>query len=150
VGGSAKVFDHEVGARGSDATRASDHLPIFADFEFGSEEPDGEDVSQARISSLLPNPSGDDAGREEVTIANKTTTPLNLSGWKLRDASSNLFTLSGTIPAGGKLAIVMMSNAMPLTNSGDEITLIDPQGNAQNQVSYTSSQAKPGQVIVFP
>lgn len=148
VAGSAKVFDHEVGVRGNNTSRASDHLPIYADFEFGSDDP-GVPVTQIRIVSLLPNPTGEDARHEEVTIGNTTASPLNLSGWKLRDASSNQFSLSGTVQAGGKITITMTSNSMPLTNSGDEISLIDPQGNLRHQVSYTSSQAKPGQIIVF-
>lgn len=148
VAGSAKVFDHEVGVRGNNTSRASDHLPVYADFEFGSDDP-GVPVAQIRIVSLLPNPTGEDARHEEVTIGNTTASPLNLSGWKLRDASSNQFSLSGTVQAGGKITITMTSNSMPLTNSGDEISLIDPQGNLRHQVSYISSQAKPGQVIVF-
>ena len=149
VSGSAKVFDHEVAVRGNNTTRASDHLPVYADFEFGSDVPDVTPGPQLRIVSLLPNPSGEDAGREEVAIANSASTSINLSGWKLRDAAAHEFPLSGTVSAGGKITIVMTSNSMPLTNSGDEISLIDPTGNVRHLVSYSALQAKPGQVVVF-
>lgn len=150
VSGSAKVFDHAVAMRGNDTTRASDHLPVFADFEFGSEIEEVTAGLELRIVSLLPNPNGEDAGREEVVIANSASTSINLSGWKLRDASAHVFPLSGTVSAGGKRTIVMTSNSMPLTNSGDEISLLDPQGNVRHIVSYSGLQAKPGQVVVFP
>lgn len=150
VSGSAKVFDHEVAMRGNNTTRASDHLPVYADFEFGSETPDITPGPQLRIVSLLPNPNGEDAGREEVTVGSSASTSTNLSGWKLRDASAHEFPLSGTVSAGGKITIVMTTNSMPLTNTGDEISLIDPTGNVRHQVSYSAIQAKPGQVVLFP
>ncbi len=34
--GSARVFDHPVAVQGNDRDRASDHVPVHADFEFGS------------------------------------------------------------------------------------------------------------------
>jgi endonuclease/exonuclease/phosphatase family metal-dependent hydrolase len=152
VAGSAKVFDHEVAVRGSSSTRASDHLPVYADFEFGVDEPDETITAQVKIFSLLPNPTGNDPGREEVTIINLTSSPLSLAGWKLRDANTptpNEFALSGTVPANGKLTVVMASNTMPLNNGGDSVSLVDPQGNVRHQVSYASSQATPGRVIIF-
>jgi endonuclease/exonuclease/phosphatase family metal-dependent hydrolase len=149
---SARVFDQEVAVEGNNTTRASDHLPVYADFDFGTEEeggPGGPNAATARIVSLLPNPVGEDARHEEVTIGNFGAAALNLSGWKLRDSSAQEFALSGTVPAGAKVTITMTTNTMPLTNSGDAISLIDPQGGVKHHVSYTSVQAKPGQVVTF-
>jgi hypothetical protein len=39
VDGSTKVFNHASALRGREPTRASNHLPVFADFSFGGVEP---------------------------------------------------------------------------------------------------------------
>ena len=149
VSGSAKVFDREVAVRGNNNNRASDHLPVSAEFVFGADE-EPEPVSQVRITALLPNPSGTDAGREEVTVGNFSNLQVNLSGWRLRDASGNEFALSGTVAANSTRKFVMASNSMPLTNSGDEVTLVDNTGAVRHRVSYTGAQAGSGQVVIFP
>lgn len=147
VSGSAKVFDREAAVRGSNNNRASDHLPVSAEFVFGADE-EPAPVSQVRITALLPNPSGTDAGREEVTIGNLTISQVNLSGWKLRDESGNEFALSGVVAANSSRKFIMASNSMPLTNSGDEVTLIDNTGAVRHRVSYT--QAQSGHIVNFP
>lgn len=149
VQGSASVFDREVAVKGNTTTRASDHLPVSAEFEFGGEDEE-ETPGQLKIVSLLPNPNGVDAGREEVTIRNLTTSSINLQGWKLRDRASNTFSLSGSIPANSELVIRLSPNTMPLNNDGDEVSLIDPQANVRHQVSYTGMQAQSGVRITFP
>jgi len=37
VNGSCKVFDKAVTVKGNDTTRASDHVPVYADFVFTEE-----------------------------------------------------------------------------------------------------------------
>jgi Lamin Tail Domain len=147
VAPSAKVFDRPVAIEGAGNTRASDHLPVFADFVLGTggtEPPTG-----TRIASLLPNPVGEDRGHEQITIANGATAALNLAGWLLRDKGQNEFKLAGTVPANGNLTITMTASTMPLNNAGDEVFLIDPQGNIKHKVRYDASQVQPGAVITF-
>lgn len=151
VSGSAKVFDHAVALRGSSSNRASDHLPVSAEFVFGAEPPEEEPpLPTMRIVALLPNPAGTDFGREEVTVGNFTGAAVSLAGWRLRDASGNEFALSGSVAAGERRRVTLPANRLPLTNSGDEVLLVDPQGNIRHRVSYTGSQAGSGQVITFP
>jgi hypothetical protein len=149
VPGSAKVFDRAVGAAGNDFNRASDHLPVFADFVFDEADDDGPIPSGVRIVSLLANPTGDDDKKEEITIGNFTSSNLNLSGFKLRDKAKQLYKLSGTVPAHTKLTIIMVENTMPLNNSGDEVVLLDDHGTVVHKVSYTATEAGPGKVIHF-
>jgi hypothetical protein len=78
--GSTKVFNHASVLRGSEQTRASDHLPMSADFIFGGVEPPPPPVAVVRILSLLPNPNGPDEGREQVTIDNGTAEEVDLAG----------------------------------------------------------------------
>ncbi len=149
VGGSVKVFNHPSGVSGNDDTRASDHLPVYAEFDFeAAVAPPA--TTTLRIAGLLPNPEGTDAGHEQVVLANGTASAVNLQGFKLRDKSHNEFSLSGVVPSGSKLTITMQGNSMPLNNDTDEIQLIDPQGDEKDKVSYTASQVKVGQMIEFP
>jgi lamin tail-like protein len=148
VAGSAKIFDEPVALEGTTATQASDHLPVFADFALGDvpAEP-GEGV---RIASLLPNPTGQDAGHEQITIANGTTSALSLTGWTLRDRGQNSFALSGTIAPGSSVTVTLSPNTMPLNNDGDEVFLIDNAGMIRHKVEYDAGQVQAGVVIVIP
>ena len=125
LAGSARVFDRPVAIEGTASTRASDHLPVFADFSLGG--PPIDPPAGIRIASLLLDPVGEDKGHEQVTIANGTSISLNLSGWILRDRAQNKFKPTGTVAANGSLTVTMTTHTMPLNNSGDEVFLIDPQ-----------------------
>jgi len=151
VQGSAHVFDLAIAMQGNNTTRASDHLPVYAEFAFGDDTPsDPVTATGVRLVSLLPNPAGDDKGRESVAIRNFTAAAVSLSGWKLKDAAGNTFALAGSIPAGGTLSIVMTNNSMPLNNNGDTVTLVDDSGAERHSVSYVGSQATSGNVVEFP
>jgi len=148
VGGSVRVFDQPVALTGSSSTRASDHLPVYAEFDFQSVTPPPL-ANELRIVALLPNPAGADAGREEVSIANGTGTSVDLAGYKLRDKAGNEFILAGVVPSNSKLTVIMQSNSMPLNNDGDEITLFNPQGIQKHKVSYSAADVKVAQAINF-
>ncbi len=148
VQNSAGVFNNEVAMRGNSETRASDHLPVFAEFSFGA-EPGTNGLSAVRISALLPNPMGADNGKEVVVLRNDGSSPVNLAGWKLRDKAGNEFLLNGTIAGADELWITMTNFSMPLNNSGDEISLFDPQVNKRHQVSYSAGNVTEGQEIPF-
>jgi hypothetical protein len=103
VEGSTMVFNHASALRGTEQTRASDHLPVFADFVLGGAEPPLPPVAAARILSLLPNPDGSDEGCEQVTIGNGTAEAVELTGWMLRDRAGNRFALTGSpLPAASR------------------------------------------------
>lgn len=149
VAGSAAVFDVGLAAIGNNTNRASDHLPVFADFVFGAEEePPTEGVPALRIISLLPNPEGPDQGNEVVTIANTGTTAESLDSCLFRDRAENEFALSGSVGAESQRAIVMTTFSMPLNNSGDEIQLIC-DGQTVDVASYTAAQVVRGVSIEF-
>ena len=101
------------------------------------------------IVALLPNPQGDDAGREQITLSNSAKESVDLTGWKLMDKAGNVFVLSGTAKPGAPLVITMTEAMVPLNNDGDEILLLDAAGVGRSQVSYAGSQAKSGIVVRF-
>lgn len=149
VQGSAQVFNYKVAAEGNSNNRASDHLPVFAEFVFATNNSEVEAASDIMIVSLLPNPDGDDNGKEQLTIRNNTPNDLNLMDWKLRDRAGNEYALSGIVSSNNTLVITMTTFSMPLNNSGDDISLIDAQNNTRHHVSYTSSQVRPGALVEF-
>ena len=91
------------------------------------------------IESLLPNPVGDDAQLEEVSLKNKGTASVSLAGWTLQDRSNLVWQLSGSISAGQSKTFRRNGMAMTLNNNGDEITLADAEHAARDRFSYTSS-----------
>jgi hypothetical protein len=102
-----------------------------------------------RILSLLPNPEGQHDGREQVTLRNETAEDVNLTGWMLRDRAGNRFVLTCSIPAQQPLTITMREFSMPLNNSGDDVSLLDPQSQVRHHVGYTAAQAASGAVVIF-
>ncbi len=154
IPGSTQIFDEPVAIQGPGSSRASDHLPVFADFAFGGDEDD--DVPPPppgnrgiRIVSLLPNPDGPDEGNETITIANGTGEALSLDGWLLRDRAGNELALSGSVEAGGTRVITLPRNSVPLNNSGDDVALIDDRGEVRHRVTYAANQVRPGQEVAF-
>jgi len=156
--GSVRVFDHPAAARGNDRDRASDHLPVYADFDLPGDAAapvpaaslaPAKEAAGLRIAALLPDPEGRDEGHEQVTLA-CAGAAVALKGWKLRDRSGNEWALSGSIAAGQQRVLTLPPGAFSLNNKGDEVSLISPAGQEHQRVSYGAGQVKSGKSIVFP
>lgn len=93
------------------------------------------------IESLTPNPVGSDNQNESVTINNKGSSAVDLSGWTLIDISNRIWALSslGTIQSGDSKTIVRNGMPMSLNNNGDTIRLIDADNNIRDEFQYSSS-----------
>jgi exonuclease III len=156
VPGSAAVFSEPVARQGNglSGSTASDHLPILADFVIRNpdetEPPPMPGSAALRIVELMPNPASEDAGNEFVILRNTGTTSVDLAGWKLRDRSDNEWSISGTVQANGTLKLIDSANKMPLNNNGDEIVLLNAQGQAVHRVSYGRNEVTTGQAISVP
>jgi hypothetical protein len=172
VRGSARVFDHPVAVRGNDRDRASDHLPVYADFELGGltagpapapatsgSQPPAPPAAPARlgvggaglrIAGLLPDPEGEDGGREQVVLENGAGAAVPLRGWRLRDRSGNEYALAGEVGAREEFVLTLPAGALPLNNAGDELALISPDGAERQRVRYRAGQVKAGRLIRFP
>lgn len=151
---SFQIFDAGIaieGTGGSKGDQASDHLPVYADFVFGGTgggDGGGETpIISARIASLLANPEGEDQGKESVTLANQGSVLIDLSGWKLRDRAGGEAAVSAQLA--GASTTVILPRSLALSNSGDEVALIDADGIERHRVSYTRDQVSPGEEIRF-
>ncbi|MFT3781109.1 MAG: lamin tail domain-containing protein [Nibricoccus sp.] len=94
-----------------------------------------------KIVAALVNPLGADAGKERVTLLNRSPEPISLNGWKLADKSNRRLPLTGTL-AGGGIQQIALTTKLPLANTGDTISILDPSDQLVDQVSYTGQDAK--------
>jgi hypothetical protein len=101
----------------------------------------------AFVERFIQTLQQEDAGQEWVKLKNHDRESVSVDGWMLRDESDNSLALSGSIAAGAELMVTLAEGQLPLNNGGDEIELLDADGNSVHVVSYSSGQAVPGQVI---
>lgn len=124
-------------ARATSSSFGSDHLGVYASIGAIENEDDGEDtediavvIEEISIVNALPNPIGEDAGNETITISNNSGEVVDISGWMLRDLANNIYIFPPqTQLLEGENELVLIINTMPLNNSGDSILLLDSSGN---------------------
>jgi uncharacterized protein YukJ len=109
----------------------------------------GEPDYAVRIVAALVNPIGPAPERETVTLLNTTPQAVDLTGWAIADRLKRKHLLSGLIPP-GEVVMVVLSPEVQLGNQGGIITLLDAQGLKVHGVSYTREQVqREGWTIVF-
>ena len=91
-----------------------------------------------RIVAALVNPLATERGHETVTLLNATPGDIDLTGWVLADASGRQ-NLSGLL-AKGEAIRIKLGNSVQLSNTRDTITVLDPQKNIIDQVSYQARE----------
>ena len=136
--------------------KLSDHFLIYTDIKvladddtnvpFAGETPAASPTIS--ILAVLPNPVGPDADNENVTLANGGASDVSIAGWQLIDRSGNVFDLAGVVPASATLSITVDSN-FPISQSGDDIKLVDANGDEVHSVTYDASQVVEGKFITF-
>jgi len=126
----------------------------------------GTAAGQVVINEVMPDPATDwspSDGNEEyhsvedewVEVLNIGATPVDLTGWRLRDAASDSswrFAFVGTLPAGGYAVVYGNesyawedANGYPryglsLNNGGDAVALVRPDGTVVDELTYDGSQ----------
>lgn len=97
--------------------------------------------SSVAISEIFPNPTGTDKGGEWIEIHNNTTTDLDLSGWKILNSAGKTFTFpEGTsLAKEGYLILTDQITKISLKNSGDQVQVLDPDGNIQDTRTFESA-----------
>jgi hypothetical protein len=104
-----------------------------------------------RIVAALVNPSGDDPGKETVTLINVSPEKIDLSGWTLADNLKRKLSLNGVkLEPGATVTVRLSGQDIQLSNDGGIITLLDKEGIKIDGVSYTKENVKKqGWAIVF-
>jgi hypothetical protein len=98
--------------------------------------------------AALPNPAGEEAGAETVTLLNTRAAPIDLAGCRLEDDDGGKMWLSGVLAAGDALRITL-TRSVRLGNQGDTIRVVAASGAVIDDVSYTAAQAVEGRSVVF-
>jgi hypothetical protein len=97
------------------------------------------------ITGVLVNATGPERGNEYVTIINTTDTTVDLAGWHLHD-NQNKQPLIGLLASGQSRRIAITK--LQLSNSKDEVRLMDATENEIDKVFWTTKQTE-GRTIVF-
>lgn len=87
-------------------------------------------ASPVVLNEIMPHPSN---GNDWVELYNTSDQLVDLSGWSLKDSSSVMKTLSGSIDGHG-FAVFEVSNR--LNNAGDTVTLIDAAAATVDSYPY--------------
>lgn len=112
--------------------------------------PESSPYHLARIVGALVNAEGIDTGKEKVTIFNTSGSVIHLKGWKILDVQDREEPLSGSIPPGEALTLVLQGDGALLGNDGGTITLLDPRGLKVDGVAYSKKDAqREGRPLVF-
>ena len=91
------------------------------------------------ITSLLPNPVGDDEQFETVTVQNKSATAASLVGWTLQDRSGATWNLEGSLAPSQARTFRRNGQTMSLNNAGDEVVLRDAGNLERDRFAYLPS-----------
>jgi len=102
-----------------------------------------QETLKIRFSSLFPDPAGDDAAAEYMSLKNMGSLGVNLTGWTVQNAAGKTYALEVTLGAQDTLVLPYTLSKIPLTNTGGTLTLFDHTGNSTDTVTY--GPAKTGQ-----
>ncbi|MBU4348091.1 lamin tail domain-containing protein [Patescibacteria group bacterium] len=99
------------------------------------------------IKEFLPNPVGLDKEGEYIKILNDTDNTVNLSGWKIKDTSDKVFSLSGEIKSKEEIILFYSKTKIILNNNGEEIFLFNSEGKLIDELIY-NGKAEEGRIIM--
>ena len=95
------------------------------------------------IQEFLPNPVGKDNDGEYIKLFNDGREAVNLSGWKIKDASGKTYSLNGkSIIGQGELILDYAATKISLNNNGETLFLYDSSGKLVDEVGYSGSAAE--------
>ena len=129
---------------------ASDHLPVFAEFQFPSGDESDYNIV---ISEVMPNPAAvSDSYGEWFEIINLDSIVIDLNGWMIRDEGNDTHIINTSVEIqpgeyivlgrnsdeslnGGYVSDYMYSS-FALANTNDEIIILDQDEKIVDGVSY--------------
>ena len=95
-----------------------------------------------RIVAALVNPSGNESGKETVTLLNTTPNVVALDNWKIKAPNGWEFTFADVmIGAGETRNFRMVAPSPQFRNRDGTITLLEPDGKVHERVAYSKEQA---------
>jgi len=98
-------------------------------------------TSAIYIERALINPSGPDAGREVVVLANLATSAQTLANWRLVDKNARVTAINATIGSGQSFLLTLDGTGVQLGNQGGNLMLQDSHNAQIDVVTYTAADA---------
>lgn len=91
-----------------------------------------------RIVELVPDPVGSDQHCERIRLQNLGEVPIDLRGWRVRDASHATWALDllGVLEPGRSALFWRDGRGMSLNNTGDTVELLDSHGQVLQTIRY--------------
>jgi hypothetical protein len=102
-----------------------------------------------KINEIFPNPIGDDTSDEFIELYNSGESEIDLTGWKLSDATTRKYVLTSDdfpdlkLEPKSYLVIYRQESGIALNNTGDSVKLYQADDTLFAEVIYT--EAKEGQ-----
>jgi uncharacterized protein YukJ len=98
-------------------------------------------ASAIYIERALINPSGPDAGREVVVLANLATTAQTLTNWRLVDKNARVTAINATIGPGQSILVPLDGTGVQLGNQGGNLMLQNSQNAQIDAITYSAEDA---------
>ena len=98
-------------------------------------------TSAIYIERALINPSGPDAGREVVVLANLATSAQTLTNWRLVDKNERVTAIDATIESGQSILLTLDGTGVQLGNQGGNLMLQDSHNAQVDVITYTAQDA---------
>jgi uncharacterized protein YukJ len=113
----------------------------IGDLLHGTPPPPPVTTSDIYIERALLNPSGPDAGREVVVLANLATSAQTLTNWRLVDKNARATSINATIGPGQSFLLPLDGSGVQLGNQGGNLVLQDANNAQIDVVTYTAGDA---------
>ena len=129
--------------------RLTDHLPVVLTLRVADAPHPPPPPRSVRIVAARPHPDADEKLNEEIHLKNFGAEPIDLRGWLLKDAAGDAWQIEerdvadlpeGKLAAGAVVIVRRNGRAMSLTNSGDSITLVDPEHHVLDIKTYNDAR----------
>ena len=93
------------------------------------------------LNEVLPNPAGSDTEDEFIELKNVGSVTVDVSGWKIGDASAGRYTvIQGSVAPNGFFVFKRSMTGIALNNTGgDEVKLFGQNGTLVDSVKYAGS-----------
>jgi uncharacterized protein YukJ len=98
-------------------------------------------TSAIYIERALINPSGPDAGREVVVLANLATIAQTLTNWRLVDKNARVTSINAKIGPGQSILVALDGTGVQLGNQGGNLMLQDSHNAQVDVITYTADDA---------
>lgn len=104
--------------------------------------------SQIFISEFLPDPKGNDSGKEWIEITNESNDVQNIAGWGIGNKAEKavfIFPESTYLAPKGLLLLSSSLTKISLSNDSGSLFLFYPSGNISQEIKYE----KPGEGVAI-